>query len=41
MYCMICVTPKLHDVTVTCDIILTSNSKIKGKVKVKVQEKEK
>jgi len=34
---VICVTPESHDVTVTCDIILTPKSKIKKKVKVKVK----
>ena len=33
---VICVTPKSHNVTVTYDIILTPNFKLKDKVKVKV-----
>ena len=36
---VICVTPKSCNVTVTCDIILTPNSKIKDKVKVKYKRK--
>jgi len=39
--CYVFVIPESHDVTVICDVILTPSSKIKDKVKEKVNIQEK
>ena len=39
--CYVFVISESHDVTVICDVILTPNSKIKNKIKEKVNIQEK